>query len=128
MEGNEFFRVKNFDGALMAFNDAIKTLEKMKDPVNKTKVNELLSTCYNNSAACYEALVLKIVFKFKKKIFFKNKYEDCVRHCSEAIKINPNYYKAINRRARSNSKIGNYKESLRGKFSNILKIISFRLY
>lgn len=57
MDGNEFFRIKQYDKALFAFDSAIKSLEQMVDSINKTKVNELLSTCHNNIAACYEVMV-----------------------------------------------------------------------
>lgn len=67
MEGNEYFRVKEYEKALNAFNSAIKSLERMVELANKTKVNELLSTCHNNIAACYDNMV-SFFKKFKNRI------------------------------------------------------------
>ena len=45
------------------------------------------------------------------------KLELVVQDCDEALKLNPEYVKALNRRASALEKLGQYENALRGMFS-----------
>ena len=45
------------------------------------------------------------------------KLELVVQDCDEALKLNPDYVKALNRRASALEKLGQYEGALRGMFS-----------
>jgi tetratricopeptide (TPR) repeat protein len=45
------------------------------------------------------------------------KLESVVQDCDEALKLNPDYVKALNRRATALEQLGQYKDALRGMFS-----------
>ena len=45
------------------------------------------------------------------------KLELVVQDCDEALKLNPDYVKALNRRATALEKLGQYEYALRGMFS-----------
>ena len=45
------------------------------------------------------------------------KLELVVQDCDEALKLNPDYVKALNRRATALEKLGQYENALRGMFS-----------
>uniref|UniRef100_A0A915DN88 Mitochondrial import receptor subunit TOM70 n=1 Tax=Ditylenchus dipsaci TaxID=166011 RepID=A0A915DN88_9BILA len=106
-QGNECFRLKDYQGALNNFMwavDALKSIEygptgdadSVAAQKKKTAI-DLMSNCYNNMAACYENL---------------GDHSNCIKYCSLAIDLNSKYWKAINRRSRAFAKMQKYREAL----------------
>lgn len=54
-------------------------------------------------------------FKFDNMILFQMKWTEVVQDCSQAVKLNPHYIKALFRRAKALEKLDNKKECLEGK-------------
>ncbi|KAI3409837.1 TOM (translocase of outer membrane) complex component [Globodera pallida] len=99
--GVDAFRHRRFEEALCFFGEAIDDLRKasvkLAGSAEKEKLDELLSSCENNNAACYDAL---------------GDTESCLLHCALAIQIKPNYVKAMVRRAKCNVKLGRHEKAL----------------
>lgn len=83
LEGNDFFKAGNFAEACIAYGEGLKY-----DPSN--------SVLHCNRAACRSKL---------------GQWEKSIEDCNEALKIQPNYTKALLRRATSYSKV-NYLASI----------------
>lgn len=82
--GNDLFRSERFTEACSAYGEGLKF-----DPTN--------SVLYCNRAACW--------FKI-------GQWEQSIEDCNQALRIQPNYTKAILRRAASNNKVKNPKTVL----------------
>jgi len=78
-QGNDLFKVAKFSDASMAYGEGLKY-----DPSN--------SVLHCNRAACWSKL---------------EKWEKAVDDCNEALRIQPNYTKALLRRAASYAKVSN---------------------
>eukprot|EP00744_Colponema_vietnamica_P005940 GILI01008659.1.p1 GENE.GILI01008659.1~~GILI01008659.1.p1 ORF type:complete len:631 (+),score=241.86 GILI01008659.1:68-1960(+) len=86
-KGNKYFQAGKFDQAINCYTKAIQI-----SPAN----NPDLSACYANRAIA----LLK-----------KNKYEEAVSDCNEALKLNKKYTKVYQRRATAFEKLGKYAEA-----------------
>jgi len=82
-EGNKLFQSKKYNKAIKQYTKAI----------------ELFPDCvyYGNRAACYNNL---------------GKMEEVIADCNEALKLNPNYIKALKRRAQAYEKTKNLEQAL----------------
>ncbi|GMJ10128.1 hypothetical protein HRI_004682000 [Hibiscus trionum] len=83
--GNDLFKSERFTEACSAYGDGIRL-----DPLN--------SVLYCNRAACW---------------FKLGRWERSVEDCDQALSIQPNYIKALLRRAVSNSKLERWAEAVR---------------
>ncbi|GAB1315097.1 TOM (translocase of outer membrane) complex component [Madurella fahalii] len=81
--GNKAYSAKDFETAISLYSKAILC---KPDPVY-----------YSNRAACYNAL---------------SQWEKVVEDCTAAINLNPEYVKALNRRANAYEHLGKYSEAL----------------
>uniref|UniRef100_A0A914HDQ4 Mitochondrial import receptor subunit TOM70 n=1 Tax=Globodera rostochiensis TaxID=31243 RepID=A0A914HDQ4_GLORO len=100
--GVDAFRHRQFEEALRFFGEAVDDLRKASaklagSSAEKAELDELLSSCENNNAACYDQL---------------GDTDSCLLHCGLAIQIKPNYVKAIKRRARCYVKLGLHEKAL----------------
>lgn len=77
LRGNELFKSGSFADACTAYGEGLKY-----DPFN--------SVLYCNRAACWSKM---------------GRWEKSVEDCNEALRIQPNYTKALLRRANSNAKV-----------------------
>ncbi|KAK0396786.1 hypothetical protein QR680_001853 [Steinernema hermaphroditum] len=87
-QGNSWFREKNYDKALECFQKAIDVIGED---------SELKSLCYQNCAAVYD---------------MKEDFNACLEACTNALRINPRYAKALHRRSKCYNKLGAGRESL----------------
>ncbi|KAM7277437.1 hypothetical protein ACFE04_019303 [Oxalis oulophora] len=85
IRGNELFNGGNYDEACLAYGEGLKY----------DKSNSVL---HCNRAVCWSKLGL---------------WEKSVEDCNEALRIQPNYTKALLRRAASNGKLGRWAEAVR---------------
>lgn len=89
-EGTNYFKKSEYEKAINCYLEAVE-LFPLQNNVEK-------SHCYQNIAAASEKL---------------DKYEDVVKYCSHALKLNQKYIKAIHRRAISYEKLKNYERSIK---------------
>ena len=89
-KGNEFFRLHKYKEASECYSEAIKQCPEGK--------KEDLATFYQNRAASNEMLGVDAA--------------NIIADCSEALKLNPKYVKALVRRARAYEKIEKFDEAL----------------
>ncbi|CAH1426665.1 unnamed protein product [Lactuca virosa] len=74
-----------------------KLLAEMNEA--KVKATKIRSICHNNRATC----------------FFKlGKYEESIKECTKALELNPNYMKALLRKAEAHEKLENYEDAIAG--------------
>ncbi|KAL3821247.1 hypothetical protein ACJIZ3_007152 [Penstemon smallii] len=83
--GNDLFKSERFTEACAAYGEGLKL-----DPLN--------SVLYCNRAACW---------------FKLGQWEKSVNDCNQALRIQPNYIKALLRRAASNSKLEHWSEAVK---------------
>ncbi|XP_068126798.1 mitochondrial import receptor subunit TOM70 [Hyperolius riggenbachi] len=88
-KGNKYFKAGRFDQAIQCYTEAIS----MCPPDKKVD----LSTFFQNRAAAHEQLL---------------SWKEVVQDCTEAVKLNPKYVKALFRRAKAHEKLDNKKECL----------------
>ncbi|OUM69428.1 hypothetical protein PIROE2DRAFT_2733, partial [Piromyces sp. E2] len=81
--GNQYFKEKDYHKALNEYNEAVDICPRTK--------KEDLAIYYNNMAACY---------------VYIGTNEQVATYCTRALDCNPNYVKALVRRAYANEKIG----------------------
>ncbi|XP_061635379.1 mitochondrial import receptor subunit TOM70 [Phyllopteryx taeniolatus] len=88
-KGNKYFKAAKYENAIQCYTEAIALCpsEQKSD----------LSTFYQNRAAAYEQQM---------------KWTEVVQDCSQAVKLNPRYVKALFRRAKALEKLDNKKECL----------------
>ena len=91
-QGNDLFKAAKFSDASIAYGEGLKY-----DPTN--------SVLHCNRAACWSKL---------------EKWEKAVNDCNEALRIQPNYTKALLRRASSYAKVSNQHEQGCFWFLNVL--------
>lgn len=85
----------------------------------------LLSVVFQNRAAAYSKLVTNIQFSFYFPVYaflskatyyltnnLQNNNENCVADCDKALALVPTYKKALSRRARALTELGNFKLAL----------------
>lgn len=89
-KGNEFFRLHKYKEASECYSEAIKQCPEGK--------KEDLATFYQNRAASNEMLGGDSV--------------SIISDCTEALKLNPRYVKALIRRSRAHEKVEKYDEAL----------------
>jgi tetratricopeptide (TPR) repeat protein len=87
----------------------------------------VLSESRQNQNQCFTVIVLRVRttsfvgLGLPSEIGYINlsppKLELVVQDCDEALKLNPDYVKALNRRASALEKLGQYENALRGMFS-----------
>ena len=80
-----------------------------------------------NQNQCFTVIVPRVRtstfvgYRLSSKIGYMNlsppKLELVVQDCDEALKLNPDYVKALNRRASALEQLGQYEKALRGMFS-----------
>ncbi|CAB9523626.1 DnaJ homolog subfamily C member 7 [Seminavis robusta] len=80
---DEAYKARNYESAVEKYTSAIETCPSANE--------SFLSKLHFNRAACHNAL---------------RNHKDCVADCTAALKINPEYTKALLRRAASNLLIG----------------------
>jgi tetratricopeptide (TPR) repeat protein len=90
-EGNNHFRIKDYDGAISSYTSAIKLCPT--DDENK----ETLSVFYGNRAAAY---------------FTVEEYECAVDDCSSSLEINGDYVKVLMRRSQAYEKLTKPEDAL----------------
>jgi hypothetical protein len=59
-DGIEAYRRKQYREAILIFTEAVQLLNESKEkgkPMDQEKRRELIASCENNIAACYDALV-----------------------------------------------------------------------
>lgn len=87
-EGNKAFAMKEYEKAMQCWDKAISLLPS--GDVDS-------AVLHNNKAACH------LMFK---------RYKEAVNECSAALNANPNYFKALTRRAKAYEQMGQYKAAL----------------
>lgn len=92
--GNKFYINRDYEQAIKHYTYAIEELD------------DSIAALYSNRAACYLRL---------------NKYEEAIKDCTRAIELEPNYVKAIMRRANAAFHLGRWKQSAED-FQRIQKI------
>jgi hypothetical protein len=80
MHGNRLLAIRDYEGAINSFTDAIDLLQ---DALLKVHVDDLVS-CLNNRAACF---------------FILDRYEDAVLDASQRLKRYPHDHRAFHKRA-----------------------------
>ncbi|XP_025425976.1 mitochondrial import receptor subunit TOM70 [Sipha flava] len=88
-QGNNEFSKGNYDGAIMFYTQALSMCPGSE--------KGLLSVVFQNRAAAYSKL---------------NDHENCVADCNKALNLVPTYKKALSRRARALTEMGNFKLAL----------------
>lgn len=88
-QGNAEFSKQNYDAAITFYTQALSMCPQSE--------KGLLSTVYQNRAAAYSKL---------------NNNENCVADCDKALELVPSYKKALSRRARALTELGNFKLAL----------------
>ncbi|XP_050547936.1 mitochondrial import receptor subunit TOM70-like isoform X3 [Daktulosphaira vitifoliae] len=88
-KGNTEFSKGNYDAAITFYTQALSMCPDSE--------KGLLSVVYQNRAAAYSKL---------------NNHENCVSDCSKALELVPTYKKALSRRARALTELGNFKLAL----------------
>lgn len=86
--GNEFFQNGNFSDAVKCYTEAIKGCP----PEDKQELPKF----YQNRAAAFENLKM---------------FDDAARDCTAALEIDPNYAKALTRRAKALESLERYQEA-----------------
>ncbi|XP_076004736.1 mitochondrial import receptor subunit TOM70 [Genypterus blacodes] len=87
--GNKYFKAAKYENAIQCYTEAIALCP--------TEQKSDLSTFYQNRAAAFEQQM---------------KWTEVVQDCSNAVKLNPRYIKALFRRAKALEKLDNRKECL----------------
>lgn len=100
-QGNEYFRVKDYDNAIHYYSLAIEYCP------TEEEYKEQLATYYGNRSAAY---------------FAEEEYELVIEDCSFAITLKEDYLKVIARRMQCYEKLEKYEEALTG---NLYKLIIF---
>ncbi|XP_077573791.1 mitochondrial import receptor subunit TOM70 [Stigmatopora nigra] len=88
-KGNKYFKAAKYENAIQCYTEAIALCP--------TEQKSDLSTFYQNRAAAYEQQM---------------NWTEVVQDCTEAVKFNPRYIKALFRRAKALEKLDNKKECL----------------
>ncbi|KNC99116.1 uncharacterized protein SPPG_05375 [Spizellomyces punctatus DAOM BR117] len=83
--GNELFKAKEFEDAIRRYEEALAICPEDE--------NEDRAVFYSNIAACHMQL---------------KEYEKAVEQCTQALKCNQNYVRALSRRAKANECIGSW--------------------
>jgi tetratricopeptide (TPR) repeat protein len=91
LEGNILFGDGKYEEALLRYDAALQLSQDIQASV------EFKSICHSNRATCYFKLA---------------KYEDAIKECTKALELNPNYLKALLRRAESHEKLEHYEETI----------------
>ncbi|CAH1420109.1 unnamed protein product [Lactuca virosa] len=93
VEGNKLFGDGLYEEALLKYDYAIQLAPEI------SSLSEIRSICHNNRATC----------------FFKlGKYEESIKECTKALELNPNYMKALLRKAEAHEKLENYEDAIAG--------------
>lgn len=110
--GNTAYQSRNFERAIELYTRAINVSPK-PEPV-----------FYSNRAACKSRNPHNLVYRIpglSSEAGYINlsppKLDLVVEDCSEALKLNPDYVKALNRRATALEQLKQYEYALRGMFS-----------
>ncbi|KAL4200871.1 hypothetical protein AMTRI_Chr02g255790 [Amborella trichopoda] len=90
-EGNKLFGGGNYDEALTQYALALELCPD--SPLS----SEIRSMCHANRAVCFSKL---------------GRDTETVKECTEALKLNPTYVKALLRRAEANEKLENFEEAI----------------
>mmetsp|Transcript_2182 Transcript_2182/g.3523 ORF Transcript_2182/g.3523 Transcript_2182/m.3523 type:complete len:294 (-) Transcript_2182:655-1536(-) len=100
-DGNNYYKLKQFDEALHEYSMAIKYC-----PVSSDKEKEYMSIFHGNRAACYIAL---------------EEWQEAIEECTSSIEYNEKYIKAYWRRAKSYEKLEKYFDA-KQDYNQILEI------
>uniref|UniRef100_A0A7N0USC8 Uncharacterized protein n=1 Tax=Kalanchoe fedtschenkoi TaxID=63787 RepID=A0A7N0USC8_KALFE len=92
-EGNKLFVEGRYEEALLQYELALEIAPEMPSSV------ELRSICYSNRGTCFSKL---------------GKYEETIKECKKALELNPNYLKALIRRADANERLEHFEEAIAG--------------
>jgi len=92
-EGNDLVKQSNFSSALAKYTKGIENLKNHSD----SDVLALQTVLLNNSAHCH----LKM-----------NKFEEALKSCDEALKVDPKSFKAYFRRGQAQAELGRYGEAV----------------
>ena len=85
--GNQLFKEKKYEEAASEYSEAL-------------------------SADCPEDLRATLLFNRATCWFYLGDYEDCANDCSESLKLNPQYVKALYRRALAREQLGQLQEAV----------------
>ncbi|CAM8938759.1 unnamed protein product [Rhodiola kirilowii] len=89
--GNKLFVEGQYEEALLQYELALQIAPDMSSSV------ELRSICHSNRGTCFSKL---------------GKYEDTIKECKKALELNPNYMKALIRRADAYEKLEHFEEAI----------------
>ncbi|KAL9674599.1 hypothetical protein QQ045_030871 [Rhodiola kirilowii] len=89
--GNKLFVEGQYEEALLQYELALQIAPDMASSF------ELHSICHSNCGTCFVKL---------------GKYEDTIKECKKALELNPNYMKALIRRAGSYEKLEHFEEAI----------------
>ncbi|KAL2630762.1 hypothetical protein R1flu_015448 [Riccia fluitans] len=106
-EGNVLYGEKRFVEALQAYDQGLSVSELKEsdeDPVKEIK--EIRAILYCNRAACYMGL---------------DNNDAAIRECTKALELNPEYVKALVRRAQAREKLTFYEEAM-ADWNKVLEI------
>eukprot|EP01100_Stratorugosa_tubuloviscum_P010685 TRINITY_DN4611_c0_g1_i1.p1 TRINITY_DN4611_c0_g1~~TRINITY_DN4611_c0_g1_i1.p1 ORF type:complete len:194 (+),score=67.38 TRINITY_DN4611_c0_g1_i1:58-639(+) len=88
-EGNQYYFEKKYEEAIEIYSEAIHKLPS---------THQTLPILFANRAACY---------------LQKTDFDNCVKDCNQAINLDNNYLKAIQRRASAFEKLNNFEDALK---------------
>ena len=97
-QGNEAFKTGEFQSALDCYNKALNQLTNDSDEIRPA-----------------------ILFNRGTAMFHLENYEECISSCSDAIKLSPNYVKALYRRAKALEKVEKLSEAV-ADFDRVLEL------
>lgn len=90
-EGNALFKDGHYEDALTKYDLALEVAPEIPSAV------ELRSICHANRAVCF----LKL-----------GKYQETVKECTKSLELNPEYVKALIRRAEAHERLEHYEEAI----------------
>lgn len=96
-EGNQYFKNEEFDKSLELYTKALKECP--------AKFNDKRAIILNNKAVCRWKLMEKSNPNFKDENV-KIEFEDIIKDLSDAIELNPSYFKPYLKRAEMNHRFG----------------------
>ncbi|KAJ3404950.1 hypothetical protein HDV05_006824 [Chytridiales sp. JEL 0842] len=100
--GNDLFRAGEYDDALIRYRNALELCHAEEGAAkDQSVILSNIAACHYQKGSTFGVELIKACINLK-----QNQYEECVKLCSEALELNPEYLKARVRRANACEHIG----------------------